>query len=107
MDVRGQRAVPYAAPSPPATSPPHRRESAPAGAPGHLLAASTEPASDTHTPTHTESSGPLDQPSSKTEVRELLPTSAKRLPQQGSVAGETPASHGKVAGLGVSPQRAF
>ena len=33
----------------------HRRESAPAGAPspGHLLAPSTEPASDKHTHTHT------------------------------------------------------
>lgn len=66
------------------------------------------PASDTHTHQHTQSSAPLDQPSSKTEVRTSSNKSAKRLPQQGSVASETPASHGKVKqGALVSPQKAF
>lgn len=93
---------------------PHRRESAPAGAPGpgHLLAASTEPASDTHTHTNTH-----------TEFRSVRPTffqnrnegtssnkSAKRLLQQGSVASGRPLP--RTARLskrpsGVSPQRAF
>ena len=79
----------------------HRRESAPEGAPspGHLLAPSTEPASDTHThtPTHTESSAPLDQPSSKTEVRELLPTRAQNAPcSRGQSLREDPCLHGKI-----------
>lgn len=76
----------------------------------HLLAASTRPASDTHTHQHTqESSAPLDQPSSKTEVRNFFQQEHKRLPQQGSVARETPASHSarlSKGPSGVSPQRA-
>lgn len=111
-------------PFPPRDVSPHCRASAPAGAPspGHLLAPSTDPATDihthihihTHTATdihrhmHTQSSTPLDQPSPKQKWGNFFESnnSAKRPPHPPvNRFGETPASHWKIrkTALGRSP----